>query len=155
MSLCVQKKYYSYTPQTFRSIRHVHYEPPPSPSPPCGKKADPGRFNKILLPFHLIFILSLKRTFLLSGSQSTRLYCTSGLPLEIKESWQLCIMSSNIILNEPIFTKTQSLNLLVIFIHFVSCTPDGFCWKEPNLLAKRVRGRTKFASVFGQVDQNC
>ena len=55
--------------------------------------------NKILLPFHLIvriFILSLKRIFLLSGSQLTRLYCTSGLSLETKESWQLCIMSSNI-----------------------------------------------------------
>ena len=53
--------------------------------------------NKILLPFHLIVRIFIKRTFLLSGSQLTRLYCyTSGLSLETKESWQVCIMSSNI-----------------------------------------------------------
>ena len=38
MSLCVQKKYYSYTPQTFRSIRRVHYEPPHPPPPHVEKK---------------------------------------------------------------------------------------------------------------------
>ena len=31
--------------------------------------------NKILLPFHLIVRIFIKRTFLLSGSQLTRLYC--------------------------------------------------------------------------------
>ena len=56
-----------------------------------------------LIPFNCkdIYIVSFKRTFLLSGSQLTRLYCTSGLSLEIKESWQLCIMSSNIFRMNP------------------------------------------------------
>ena len=31
---------------------------------------------------------------------------------------------------------------------------DGFCGKAPNLPAKRVRGRTKFASILVQQTQN-
>ena len=130
---------------------------PPPPPPPHVKKKPTlvglTRYSSNSTYFVRIFILSLKRTFLLSGSQLIRLYCMSGLSLKIKDSWQLCLMSS--ILNEPIFTTTQSLNLLAIFFIHSICKlyalqgrADGFYGKGPNLLAKRVRGPTKFASDF-------
>ena len=61
--------------------------------PPCAKKKKDlvGLTQDApLIPFNCkdIYIVSFKRTFLLLASQLTRLYCTSGLPLELKEGWQ-------------------------------------------------------------------